>query len=84
MRDLWREHSLAFEEWINEASYEDLLRYWRFTVARHPVLEIKELLDKAFDKNMRSTLKEDRDVISKKVGWGMWDDVMKRFIPDRK
>jgi hypothetical protein len=62
-------------EWIDNASYEDLLRKWRFSPSGNPLFEGE------VGKHYKKILAEKRHgcnhvEISKKVGWGNAGNVL--------
>jgi len=60
---------LAMVQWIDNASYYELLRYWRFLPIGHPLLqgEIgRYFIDSFFHKKKKCS---DPVMVSKMVGW---------------
>lgn len=58
-------------EWIKQASYEDLLRKWRFAKAGDPMFFGKDGADFAREMQRKKLLLQEHEqvAISKKVGW---------------
>lgn len=63
---------IEIKKWIDKASYETLLRKWRFAAAGDPIF-IKGICN-YYSRALHSKRKEigeaNHTVISKKIGWG--------------
>lgn len=63
---------MSFENWIENASYEDLLRRWRFGPLDDPAFkgETGKLFSKKLFEMQAALSDDERVAVSKKVGWG--------------
>lgn len=60
-----------FKEWLKNASYESLLRRWRFAPLDDPAFvgETGELFSERLNEERSKLTHDERVAVSKKVGW---------------
>jgi len=60
------------KEWIDNASYEQLLGRWRFAESRDPAVqgELGEYFQKVMREKRNALRESERVAASKNVGWG--------------
>jgi hypothetical protein len=63
--------TVALKEWIDKASYESLLKRWRFGESRDPMFhgEVGEYYKKVMGEKRDALPNDERVAASKNVGW---------------
>lgn len=67
--------ALDLKEWIDDASYEELLRRWRFAPSGDPFFEgeMGEYYSRKIAERRKEVGEEEHTRVSKKIGWGRGD-----------
>jgi len=62
---------MNIKEWIDNVSYEELLRVWRFTPPGNPLFEgeMGEYYSRKIAERRKEVGEEEHTRVSKKIGW---------------